>query len=120
MQNFYLYFIENDCQPVLLDDGFIEINHGKSNFLKVIQLISSKDKLTCRKVKAVLRYHEPSAHKSMDQYAHHLLFTFYPFSGTYFGKLQKLGLMEIVDRYKSLLEPYGEMVNKALSNLRFN
>ena len=28
--------------------------------------------------------------------------------------------MEIVDRNKSLLEPYGEMVNKVLKNLRSN
>ena len=64
----------------------------------------------------------------MEQYAHHLLLTFYPFcneeylklppfSGTYFKKLQKLGLMGVADRNKSLIVPFGEMVDKALSNL---
>lgn len=88
---------------LITDDGVIEINHDKSNnFLKVIPLMLSKDKLTCRKVKAVLRYHEPGAHGSVEQYVHHLLFTFNPyckgkhlkpppFSSTYFKKLQKLG-----------------------------
>ena len=82
--------------------------HTENNFPKTIPLASSKDKLKCRKVKAVLRYYEPSAHISVEQYAHHLLFKFYPFrnkehlksppfSGTYFKKFQESVVTEIVD-----------------------
>ena len=56
----------NDYQPVILDDDLIEIKYSESNFLKAIPLMLSKDKLACRKVKAVLRYHEPSAHESVE------------------------------------------------------
>ena len=112
---------ENDCQPVILDDELMELNHAESEYPKVIPMISSQEKLKCRKVEPVLRYHQPSAHKSLEQYAHHFLFAFYPFrneehlksaplSGTYYHKLQEPGLMEMV-------EPYGEMVDQALSNL---
>ena len=107
---------ENDCQLVILDDELMELNHAESKYLKVIPMISSQEKLKCRKVKAVFRYHQPSAHKSLKQYAHNFLFAFYPFrnkehlksapfSGTYYHKLQEPGLMEIV-------EPYGEMVDQ--------
>ena len=114
---------------LITDDGVIEINHDKSNnFLKVIPLMLSKDKLTCRKVKAVLRYHEPGAHGSVEQYVHHLLFTFNPYCKRKHLKPPPFSStlknyknwVEIVDRNKSLLEPYGEMVNKVLTNLRSN
>ena len=51
------------------------INH----YPKAITLISSKDKLKCRKIKTPLRYQQPRAKISMEQYAHHLLFAFYNF-----------------------------------------
>lgn len=81
LQTFYLYITLNQNKlkvitilgQLITDDGVIEINHDKSNnFLKVIPLMLSKDKLTCRKVKAVLRYLEPGAHGSVEEYVHHL------------------------------------------------
>ena len=60
---------------------------------------SKKEKLKCRKVRSVLRYHVPNRHKTPEQYAHHLLFMFFPFrieselcctpSGTYMEKLNE-------------------------------
>ena len=41
--------------------------------------MSSNEKFKCRKVEALLRYHHPSTHKNVEQYALHLLFAFYPF-----------------------------------------
>ena len=46
--------IESDCQPIVLDYELMESNHAKYSYLTVIQLISSKKKLKCRNVKAVL------------------------------------------------------------------
>ena len=96
----------NDCQPVLLDDTVMESNHAETRFPKVVPLMTFKEKLHCRKVKAVLGYHQPSPTKHTEQYAHHLLFSFYPFRneeqlksppfmGSYIMKLQEPGVMDI-------------------------
>ena len=123
----YPNFQKNDSQPVVLDDKVMDANHDESIYPKVIPLMSSNEKLKCRKIGAVLRYHQPSPHKSIEQYAHHLLFTFYPFrkeeelksstTGTYFAKLQEPFVTSIVNENKKLMEPYGDMVEKALLNL---
>ena len=41
--------------------------------------MSSKKKLKCRAVPAVLRFHTPNKDKNFEIYAHHVLFSFYPF-----------------------------------------
>ena len=74
-----------------------------------------------------LRYHHPSPHKNVEQYAHDLLFAFYSFrqeeelkctvTGTYFAKLQEPAVLHIINRSKSVMEPYSDMVEEALSNL---
>ena len=51
---------ENDSQPVVLNDELMDSNHEESICPKIVSLTSSKEKLKCRKVKAVLRYHQPS------------------------------------------------------------
>ena len=88
----------------------------------------NNEKLKCRKVRAVLRYRQPNPQKYIEQDAHHLLFTFYPFrdevylksppmTETYFAKLQELGVMDIINRNKAIMEAFGEIVDQALSNL---
>ena len=90
---------ENDSQPVELGDALIETNHSKCSLPDNIPLISSKEKLKYRKVKAVLRYHQSNPNKNIEKYAHHLLFSFFPFrdeqemnshsfSESYFEELQ--------------------------------
>ena len=37
---------------------------------------------------------------------------------TYFAKLQEPGVMDIINRNKAIMEPFGEIVDQALSNLR--
>ena len=44
-----------------------------------LPLMSSKEKLKCRKIRSVLRYHVPNKHKFPEKYSHHLLFMYYPF-----------------------------------------
>ena len=81
------------------------------------------------KVRPVLIYHQPNSQKNIEQYAHHLLFTFYPFrdeayfkslpmTGTYFDKLQEPGVMDIINRNEGIMEPFGEIFDQALSYLR--
>ena len=109
---------------MLLDDAIIESNHAEIHFSKVVTLITFKEKLHCRKVKAVLRYHQPSSTKHIEQFAHHLLFSFYPFRDeeplksppfmvSYVMMLQKPGVMNIIDRNRSLMESFSEIVEEA-------
>ena len=65
----------NDSLPeVLIDD--IE---GSLSYSKLIPSMSSKDKMRCRSVKKILRYHTPNANLNPEKHAHHLLMLFYPF-----------------------------------------
>lgn len=77
----------------------------------------------------MLSYHQPSTHESLEQYTHNFLLAFFtfcnkehlkslPFSGTGNQKLQEPGVIEIVCRNKTLIEPKGEIVDRASSNLR--
>ena len=71
--------LHNDSKPVVLDDELMETNHLDFQLIRTIPLMSSKEKLKCRKVKAVLRYYVPNANRNAEEYAHNLLFSFYPF-----------------------------------------
>ena len=75
----------------------------------------------------MLSYHQPSTHESLEQYTHNFLLAFFtfcnkehlkslPFSGTGTQKLPDV--IEIVCRNKTLIEPKGEIVDRASSNLR--
>ena len=88
--------------------------------------MSSNEKLKCRTVRAILRYHEPNPGKYSKKYANHLLFTFYPFcnednlklDGSYFAKLQQSGVLDTINLNRQKLNPYSEFVNNALLNLQ--
>lgn len=120
--------IENDCQPTILIESNLEDNHVPCAYPAVIPLMSSKDKLKCRKVKAVLRYHVPNENKYPERYAHHLLFMFYPFrnendlkhNGSYVEKLNESGVLPIINRNRKIFEPFADLVNSALVNMRTN
>lgn len=77
----------------------------------------------------MLSYHQPSTHESLEQYTHNFLLAFFtfcnkehlkslPFSGT--GNQKLPDVIEIVCRNKTLIEPKGEIVDRASSNLRFD
>lgn len=59
----------------MLNDDLLEFNHADCSYPKLIPLMSSKETLQCRKVKAVLRYHVPNKNKNPEEYAHHLFTT---------------------------------------------
>ena len=67
----------NDSQPEILEDLIQDVSN-ENGFPKTVPLMSSKETLTLRKEKCVLRYHVPSREKYPEAYAHHLLFMFYP------------------------------------------
>ena len=112
----------NDAIPSVLTDHLMEEGET-SDYPKVLPLMNSKQKLKCRKVKAVLRYGAQNKHKNPEKYAHHLLFCYYPFRsedelkmGSYVEKLHQPGVKDIVNENKQVIEPYDELVDNALEN----
>ena len=73
--------MHNGNQPEELKDNLLQNNSLCSpvNYPKILPFMSSKEKLHCRKVPFVLRYHVPNKYKYPEQHAHHLLSLFYPF-----------------------------------------
>ena len=122
--------IINDNQPTVLEESLVEDNHNICIYPSTIPLMNAKEQLKCRKVKAVLHYHIPNRYKCPEKYAHHLLFMFFPFrseenlksniSGMYTEKLREPGVLDTVNRNKQIFEPYGDLVDTALLNLRAN
>ena len=119
---------ENDLQPEELIDKLIETNHPISSSYPEVLVLSSSEKLHYRKVELVLWYHVPNKFKDPEGYAHHLLFMFYPFRdecklkigqpSSYFSKLSEPGVLEIVNKNKSLVEPYRDLVNAVFLKYR--
>ena len=108
----------------MLDDEIMEENDTHT-FPPIVPLMSSKQKIKCRKIRAVLRYHVPNRHKYPEKYAHHLLFMYYPFrdesellENTCLEKLSKPGVLDIVNENKNKIEPFDDLVNKAFRNYR--
>ena len=122
----------NDNQPGELTDNLVEDNSLCSpvNYPKMLPLMRSKEKLHCHKVPFVLTYHVPYKHKYPEQYAHHLLFLFYPFQDesallskcdrTYTSELIEQHALEIVNRNKLIIEPHGDIVDSAFSSYKTN
>lgn len=119
---------DNDCQPNELKDELIEGNHCCiEGFPKVINL-GKNEKLVCRKVDFVLRYHVPNEYKFPEQYAHHLLFMFFPFRSeselkssnppSYLAKLNEPGVIQTINYNKTLVEPFGDLVDRAFSQFQ--
>ena len=118
---------EIDWQPVELADDMLEANLAvASHYPPVISLMSSPDKLKCRKVPSVLRCFTPNKNRNYEVYANHLLILFYPFwteldlksDNSYTKKFAARDVIETVNRNKSIIDPYCELVDEAL--LRYN
>ena len=70
---------ENNWQPMDLNNELLEVNSSATGYLTVMPLISSKEKMKCRKVPSVLRYLATNRNRDCESYACHLLIIFYPF-----------------------------------------
>ena len=56
-----------DCRPVVLNNELTELNHGESRYPDGIELMThNNEKLKCRKVGAVLRYHQPNQQTNIE------------------------------------------------------
>ena len=121
---------QEEYQPNILSDDIIEKNHGQNGYPKLIRLMNSNEKMRCRKVRRIIRYHVPNKNKLPEKYAHHLLFLFYPFrsekellSGvppTYQTTLSNRNVLQVVNRNKQIFEPYGDIVEQAFVNFHAN
>ena len=66
---------DNDYQSEILVDDLIENNHASDiHYPSSIPIMSANEKLKCRKVPYVLKYHVPNQHTHPEEYPHHLLF----------------------------------------------
>ena len=112
----------------ILHDKLFEANHSTTDSYPDVLILSSGERLHYRKVELVLRYHVPNKFKDPEGYAHHLLFLFYPFRdecklkvgqpSSYSSKLREPGVIEVINKNKSLVEPYRDLVNDAFLNHR--
>ena len=72
--------LDNDYQSEELTNKVIEENHDHHvSYPKLVPLMSSNEKLLCRKVSSVLQYHVPNINTDPDDYYHHMLVLLYPF-----------------------------------------
>jgi len=109
---------KNDCQPEVLDD---DVSEQPMFYPKLVPLMSSKEKLRCRNVKKVLRYHTPNTLVRAEAYAHHLLMLFYPFrkESDLLSKLNEPDVLNIVNENKLVFEPWGDLVELSLRQFTF-
>ena len=125
----HYYYLEakpqdNDWQPVELSDNLLENNFSNEISPSVIQLMTCNDKLKCRKVPSVLRLFTPNKDKDYELYVHYLLMLYYPFRKesdlknesppSYTNKLAEVDVSQIVNENRQKVEPYADLVDKAL------
>ena len=114
----------NDSQPEILDDLLRSSKSvEQSDLPKSFPLMSSKDSSKLRKGKCILRYHIPNQRTQPEEYAHHMLFMFFPFrnesdlkatvSRTYSEKLLEPTVTEIVNKNKKACEPFADAMDEA-------
>ena len=87
----------------------------------------SGEKISCLKVRQILRYHVPNKLLSPEKFAHHLLHPFKDekqlLSGCpplYQNKMQEQGVQDVVNRSKVNFEAYGDLVDQAFSQFNEN
>ena len=77
---YYKQYQTEDDKPVELSDDLLENQHVDNGYKlpKKIKLMTKKETMKCRKVRAVVRFHTPSKTTEPEKYCHHLLMFFYP------------------------------------------
>ena len=121
----------NDNQPVVLSDDLLENQHVDSGYRlpKKIKLMTKKETMKCRKVRAVVRFHTPSKTTESEKYCHHLLILYYPWhqesdllghDNKYSTKLEESSVRLIVQGNQSAFEPFSEAVDEAIQFINSN
>ena len=113
----------NDNQPQVLTDDVTESQHQEDTSLpQRINLISSKEVMRKRKVRAVVRFHKFNETKEQEKCAHHSLMLYFPWrkesdllgnDGRYSSKIDEQFVKKTVARNRQFLEPYCEEVETA-------
>ena len=117
-------FKEYDYQPEELVDELMEDIHNIDHiYPKVIPLMSSKEKVKCRKILFVLQFYIPNQQTQRGEYAHHMLLMYYPFrkendlkSGnppTYSNKLGESNMISLVNQNRDRVEPFATIIDNA-------
>ena len=91
-------------------------------------MMSSNKQLKCRKVLYVLKYHVLNKHTKPEEYAHQILFMYYPFSSendlkcnnSYVEKLNLPNVLETINLNRMKVEPYVALVEDTLERLVTN
>ena len=91
-------------------------------------MMSSNKKLKCCKVPYVLKYYVPNKQTKPEEYAHHILFMYYPFrdendlksNNSYAEKLNQPNVLEVINLNRIKVEPYATLVEDALERLATN
>ena len=100
----------------------IENNHASDiHYPSSIPIMSANEKLKCRKVPYVLMYRVPNQHAHPEEYAHHLLFMYFPFrnenelklNNSYAEKLNLPNVLEIINLNCIKVDPYALLVENA-------
>ena len=115
----------NDNQPVVLSDDLSENQHVDSGYglPKKIKLMTKRETMKCKKVRAVVRFHTPSKTTEPEKYCHHLLMLYYPwhqesdllgYDYKYSTKLEESFVKLIVQRNQSAFKPFSEEVDEAI------
>ena len=120
----------NDSQPELLSDTVVESQHDSTSALpQSIKLMSGKETMKCRKVKAVIRYYKPNKDSEYEKYCHHLLMLFYPWRNelellgeehTYASKLACAAVADVVQQNKNKFEFDSDEIEEAMEYVRNN
>lgn len=122
----------NDAQPNVLTDEVIHTQHLIVQNISLppqITLMNTNEKMKCRKVKAVIRYHTPNKTKEPERYFHHLLMLYYPWRNesdlmatdqSYASKFNEPNVQEVVELNRSVFEPDADAVTETLENFRNN
>ena len=112
---------ENDYEPEILQDHLVEHNHVLgNNYSTQIPMISSNEKLKCRKVPYALKYYVPNKHTKPKGYAHHILSNDSKFNNRYVEKLNQPNVLKIINLNCMKVEPYTTLVEDALASLATN
>ena len=116
---------DNDYQPEIVVDNLIENNHAPDiNYPSSIPIMSANEKLKCCKVPYVLKY-QPNQHTHPGEYAHHLLFMYFPFrnenelklNNSYAEKVNSSNVLEITNWNRIKVESFALLVENALERL---
>ena len=113
---------QNDNQPVILTDQILENQHLFSQILPTkISLMTKKETMKGRKVKAVIRFHKPSKTTAPEKYFHHVLMLYFPWreesdligpEGTYASKLHDPLVRQLSIEINHHLNPMAKLLKK--------